>query len=301
MRTTDGRPDLAEDSRGRRRRWRRWPGRLLLVSVVVAALVMAGVLAFGAFSRAVFSATCQATASGSSVSFTPEQTANAALISVISTKRGLPPRAATIALATAIQESKLRNLTYGDRDSLGLFQQRPSQGWGTQEQILDPAYSTNTFYDALVKVRDYETRPITEVAQQVQRSGYPEAYADHEHEGRILASALTGHSPAGVGCRLKPVERAADGTAVAADLEAQLGTKPAQDGAQITLQGANAEQAWAAGHWAVARAEAYGIDRVQVGDKVWERSADEGSMSWKAATGAPFPTNVTIRIGAPRG
>ena len=297
MRTTDGRPDLAEDRRGPRRRW---IGPVLLVAVA-AAVVMGGLLAFWAVSRAVFSPTCQATAAGSSVSFTPEQTANAALIAAISARRGLPPRAATIALATSIQESKLRNLTYGDRDSLGLFQQRPSQGWGTREQILDPAYSTSSFYDALLKVSGYETRNITEVAQQVQHSGYPQAYAEHEQEGRILASTLTGRSPAAVGCRLKPVERAADGAAVAADLEAQLGTKPVQDGAQLTLRGASVEQAWAAGQWAVARAEAYGIDRVQVGDKVWQRSIDEGAMTWSAASGAPSPMSVTIRIGAPTG
>jgi len=297
MRTTDGRPVLAEDRRGPRRRW---IGVAVLLAVV-AGVVIAGLLALRAVSRAAFSATCQATASGSSVSFTPTQIANAALISAISVRRGLPPRAATIALATAIQESKLRNLTYGDRDSLGLFQQRPSQGWGTREQIQDAAYSTNAFYDALVKVKDYETAEITQVAQQVQRSGHPEAYADHEQEGRILASTLTGHSPAAVGCRLKPVERAADGAAVAADLEAQLGTRPTQDGARLTLTGASGEQAWAAGQWAVARAEAYGIDRVQVGDRVWERSEDESSLGWVAATGTPSPTSVTIRISAPRG
>jgi hypothetical protein len=273
----------------------------VLVAALLAGLLVAGLVAFRTISRSFFTPTCQATAAGSSVSFTPEQTANAALIAAISVKRGLPPRAATIAIATAIQESKLRNLTYGDRDSVGLFQQRPSQGWGTREQILDPAYSTNKFYDGLVKVRDYETRVITEVAQEVQRSGYPEAYAEHEPEGRILASGLTGHSPASVGCQLKPVERAADGAAVAADLEGQLGTKPVQDGAQLTLRAAGPEQAWAAGQWAVARAEAYGIDRVQVGDKAWQRSDNSDSKGWGNATGAPSQTSVTIRIGAPQG
>ena len=72
-----------------------------------------------------------------------------------------------------MQESKLRNLDYGDRDSLGLFQQRPSQGWGTAEQILDPVYATNTFYDALVAGRRLPAMAITEAAQAVQRSGLP--------------------------------------------------------------------------------------------------------------------------------
>ena len=81
-----------------------------------------------------------------------EQSGNAALIAAVAVQRGLPARAATIALATAYQESDLRNLEYGDRDSLGLFQQRPSQGWGTREEILDPHYAAGAFYDALVQV-----------------------------------------------------------------------------------------------------------------------------------------------------
>ena len=99
---------------------------------------------------------------GKSVDFDPSQTRYAATITAVAVKRGLPPRAATIAIATALQESKLRNLRYGDRDSVGLFQQRPSQGWGTEEQILDPVYAVNRFYDALVKIKGYESMEITE-------------------------------------------------------------------------------------------------------------------------------------------
>ena len=106
------------------------------------------------------------------------------------------PARSSIALATAYQESKIRNLDHGDRDSLGLFQQRPSMGWGTAKQISDPYYATNTFYDELVKVDGYQTMRITEAAQEVQRSGFPEAYEDHAEDGRALASALTGYSPA---------------------------------------------------------------------------------------------------------
>ena len=112
-------------------------------------------------------------------------------------RRELPPRAASIALATAMQESKLRNLEHGDRDSLGLFQQRPSQGWGTQEQILNPVYAINAFYDALDQVDGYQTMAITEAAQAVQRSAYPDAYAEHEADARALASALTGETTGG--------------------------------------------------------------------------------------------------------
>jgi hypothetical protein len=106
----------------------------------------------------------------------------------------------SIALATAYQESKIRNLDHGDRDSLGIFQQRPSMGWGTEKQIKNPYYAANRFYDALMKVDGYQDMRITEAAQEVQRSGFPEAYEDHAADARALASALTGYSPAQFSC-----------------------------------------------------------------------------------------------------
>ena len=92
---------------------------------------------------------------GLSVVLTATQARNASLISAIAVRRGMPAHAATIALAAALQESKLYNLRGGDRDSLGLFQQRPSQGWGTPREILDPVHATNAFYDALDQVPGY--------------------------------------------------------------------------------------------------------------------------------------------------
>jgi hypothetical protein len=146
---------------------------------------------------------CTATVGGRTVTLDVEQAENAALITAISVDRGMPARAATIALATAYQESKLYNLETGDRDSLGLFQQRPSQGWGSREQVLDPYYATNAFYDGLDRIGDYESMRVTEAAQAVQRSGFPEAYADHEADARVLASALTGNSPHAFSCRIQ--------------------------------------------------------------------------------------------------
>lgn len=143
---------------------------------------------------------CTAEVAGVRVELSQEQAENAALITAIAVQRGLPARAASIALATAYQESDILNLDYGDRDSVGLFQQRPSQGWGTVEQIRDPTYSTHAFYDALAEIGGYETMAITEAAQAVQRSAYPDAYADHEEDARALASALTGNSPRAFWC-----------------------------------------------------------------------------------------------------
>ena len=143
---------------------------------------------------------CTAEVDGVVVELSQEQAENAAIITAISIERGLLARAASIALATAYQESDILNIEFGDRDSVGLFQQRPSQGWGTVEQILDPVYSTHAFFDALVKIEGYETMEITVAAQAVQRSAFPDAYADHEADARALASALTGNSPGAFWC-----------------------------------------------------------------------------------------------------
>src|SRR3712207_3574887 len=89
-----------------------------------------------------------------------------------------------------MQESRLRNLDYGDRDSLGLFQQRPSQGWGTPGQVQDPVYAAGTFYDHLVTVPGWDSGRLTDVAQAVQRSGFPEAYQKHEGAAVELTAAL---------------------------------------------------------------------------------------------------------------
>lgn len=137
---------------------------------------------------------------GATYELSPEQAVNAATISAVGTSRGLPERAVTIALATALQESALRNITYGDRDSLGLFQQRPSQGWGTRKQIMDPGYASEKFYEHLEKVPGYSRLPLTVAAQRVQRSGFPQAYAKHEPDAALLAAALTGRAPASLTC-----------------------------------------------------------------------------------------------------
>ena len=130
---------------------------------------------------------------------TPEQADSAATIVGVGRSLGVPDRAVTVALATAIQESGLANLRGGDRDSLGLFQQRPSQGWGSEDEILDPVYSATAFYTALVQVPGWTTMDVTVAAQTVQRSGFPEAYADHEPEARLMAVALLGQAPGGAG------------------------------------------------------------------------------------------------------
>ena len=173
-----------------------------IVTVLAAALVVAAVIGLRSVGVIGPSERCVAEVDGVTVSLDLEQSRHAALIAAVATARGLPARAITIALATAYQESDLRNVDYGDRDSLGLFQQRPSQGWGTAAEVQDPTYATNAFYDALVQITDYRELPVTEAAQAVQRSAFPGAYADHEADARVLASALSGNSPAAFSCEL---------------------------------------------------------------------------------------------------
>jgi hypothetical protein len=171
--------------------------RSLVLLVVLAVVIGTGVALWRGSGPLPDPEGCSAELAAQRVELTTEQGENAALIAAIGVSRGLPARAVSIALATAYQESKIRNLTHGDRDSLGLFQQRPSQGWGTTAQVRDPYYAINKFYDALEKIDDYKSMRITEAAQKVQRSGYPEAYEDHAADARALASVLTGYSPGG--------------------------------------------------------------------------------------------------------
>ena len=225
---------------------------------------------------------CVATVDGTGWALSPAQADNAALIGGMGVHRELPARAVTIALATAMQESKLINVEHGDRDSLGLFQQRPSQGWGTVEQVQDPVYATGTFYDHLVKVPNYRDLPITEAAQAVQRSGFPEAYAQHEGTSRAWASALTGYSPAALTCTLHEAEPTTP-EAVVARVQRDLGdvpvaVTPTDGGATLTFPTSAVtsiddagQRDWAMAQWAVAVAQPLGLTSVSVGDQTWTR------------------------------
>ena len=255
---------------------------------------------------------CTATVDGQSTSLSPEQAGHAATVVGIAVRRELPARAATIGIATVVQESGLRNLDHGDRDSLGLFQQRPSQGWGTEQQVQDPVFATNAFYDALVQVEGYRDLPVTDAAQRVQRSGFPLAYGDHEPEARLIASALTGYTPAGFTCRLRRAEPDAQvGTDEEASLKAQrlrdamavqavrvdAAVVPGTDGKglQWALQGQEAPRlAWAAAAWAVASAAGYDVVEVEVAGHRWEREAP--GRGWVGAdTGVP-EGGVRVRV-----
>jgi murein DD-endopeptidase MepM/ murein hydrolase activator NlpD len=137
---------------------------------------------------------------------TEDQVRNAAVIIKVGQDLKVPPRGWVIGIATALQESRLSNLpdlgANNDHDSIGLFQQRPSQGWGTPEQLADPAYQARKFFEKLVRIRDWQLLPLTVAAQRVQISAYPNAYAKHEPLASQIVDVLTGGASRAVGTLL---------------------------------------------------------------------------------------------------
>lgn len=227
------------------------------------------------------------------------QMANAATIAAIGIRQGMPERAVVVALATAFQESKLENLSGGDRDSVGLFQQRPSQGWGTVEQIRDPRYAASKFYSALRKVRGWERMRVTDAAQAVQRSAFPEAYEKWADEAQVLARALLGYATGAVACTLsgRPSLR---GAAAAAALSTgltldwgRLETSAAGEVTGLAVAAASPQAGWRYAHWLVSHAGQHGVKRVRFGGLQW--TADGGD--WVAVTdGRSMPDRVVAEV-----
>ncbi|AJE82553.1 hypothetical protein SLNWT_2177 [Streptomyces albus] len=297
-------------------------GRLLRAGAAVALLLaLAGYFAAQYLTGGRTAPRCRvASADGSGYEFTAEQATNAATVSAVGGARGMPERAVTIALATALQESGLRNLTYGDRDSLGLFQQRPSQGWGSKKQVMDPVYAAGKFYQHLAEVPDYAALPLTVAAQRVQRSGFPQAYAKHEPDAALLAAALTGRAAGTLSCEGRPGPEPGDPAKVRAALERDFGPGVlAAAGAEasgsrggeaprtvaVPVPGTGAEsravaadrRGWALAHWAVANSSALHIDKVTYAGREWTAS-DEGRSPWRKAAGAGGPEAANGREGA---
>ena len=242
---------------------------------------------------------CVATIGGQTAQLDLEQSYNAAIIAGVAVQRGLPPRAVSIAFATALQESGLRNLTYGDRDSIGLFQQRPSQGWGTVAQIMVPQYSAGKFYDALVRINNWQTRDIGEVAQAVQRSAVPDGYTKHVSRAKILASALSGETVAAFTC-LSATSKAADAAGYAALLKATYGgtapgTAVAGPPVRVDVAAAADATAWSVAAATQAWSSAFGVTQIATADKAWHPSTTDLPL-W-AASVAPAGRTVAVSFG----
>jgi hypothetical protein len=228
--------------------------------------------------------TCQVGAGSAALVLFPEQAENATTIAVVARRMDLPDHAVTVALATALQESKLNNYPFGDRDSVGLFQQRPSQGWGRPDQLLTPSFAARAFFRHLLAVPRWQRLPVTAAAQSVQHSADGAGYAQWEEEARALARVLTGEVVPGMSCQFDKA-----GLPRAAALAA-LGRRELGDG---VLQGRSlgggphsTAADWSVAQWLVSRARTYGITRVSVHGRTWTVEVPHWAPD-AAATGAP--------------
>ena len=207
---------------------------------------------------------------------TLDQAANATTIAAVGKRLGLPDHAVTVALAAALQELQLHNLDYGDLDSRGLFQQRPSEGWGTAAQVMTPSYAAAAFFEHLATVPNWQVVPVTVAAQAVQRSGAPGAYAQWEAEARALAEAMTGEVAAGLSCHYPTVP-----TATTASLSA---TAAAEVGSPTLGVALSPARGWTVSSWLVGHATEFGILSVTFDGEQWTAATG----SW-AATGIGDP------------
>jgi len=281
------------------------------VLVVIAVLLAAGAyFAYSAYQRYVVQVLtvpgCQAGTGANAVPLDFGQAADAATVAAVAARQHLPARALTIAYATAFQESKLENLGYGDRDSVGIFQQRPSQGWGSAADLLDPAYAARAFFGALVKVPNYATIPVYQAAQAVQHSADGSAYEQYAQSGALLAADFTAR-PHAVTCWYSPSAQAADenvstrlnltgalkglSDAVGPTGPGEVVTKVTRSasspshGASVVLRAAGG-QGWTVANWLVAHASSYGITRVGYAGYQWKAGLSETSWQSGPSTAA---------------
>jgi len=161
---------------------------------VVAAMVRARMAAAAASRPSATAAPAVCAAPSPSRKWDSTQRNNATTIVQVGLALGISKRGLVVALATAMQESRLYNLGHlganNDHDSLGLFQQRPSMGWGSKAQVTDPVYSATAFYLALQRVPGWKSMKVTVAAQRVQRSAYPNAYAKWETDATSLTQEI---------------------------------------------------------------------------------------------------------------
>jgi hypothetical protein len=262
---------------------------LVLIALVALALSLGVVAVVRSFDGAIklpkIGPECTVNADGQ-VLLDSVQMANAATITAVGVRRKMPERAVVIALATALQESKLENRDDGDRDSIGLFQQRPSQGWGTADKISDPRYASDKFYTALKKIKGWKNMRVTDAAQRVQRSAYPNAYEKWADESAVLARALTGRATGAVACTVTgtpELRGAAAAAALLKGLRLDWGKdmdSTAEQAAGLTVDVKDPSAGWRYAHWLVSHARTTGLERVRFADLEWRAPTGK----WQSVT-----------------
>jgi hypothetical protein len=213
----------------------------------------------------------------------PTQARIAATIAGVAAHRLMPVRAVTIAYAAALQESDLQNLPYGDRDSVGVFQQRPSAGWGSRRQLLNPVYATTRFFAALEAVPGYLRLPIYRAAQAVQHSADGQAYSQYAPQGAAMAGGFSGRRPHAVWCWYSaPIRGRARLTAAEAELRRTFGRLAIRrDGDPVAkVRVRTAAAGWAVAAWLVSHADSFKLQRVTYQSYQW--TAAHGRKGWVA-------------------
>lgn len=273
----------------------RWSS-ISAVLVVITICLVIGLLAIKLAGKSPRPTECLAGPRGQVVQLSPGQAGIAATIAGVASHLGMPTRAVAIAYATALQESKLSNLPYGDQDSVGVFQQRPSEGWGTPQQIENPVYASGRFFAALAQVPRYRRLPIYQAAQDVQHSADGSAYAQYAGVGSELARAFTGAQPHAVWCSYGSPVGSARLAAARTALNGAfggLGIALAGDpGARVDVN--SVRQGWAVAAWLVSHAAEYGITDVRYAGLEWLAS---GTGRWKpvpATTRRPAATTAVV-------
>lgn len=252
-------------------------GAVLAIVLVIAALA----ITVRHFAPLLRGAGCVVRGDSYAVPLSTGQAGIAATIAGVARHRSMPVRAVTIAYAAALQESDLENLSYGDRDSVGVFQQRPSQGWGTRRQLLDPVYASSRFLGALARVAGYRHLLVYQAAQAVQHSADGSAYGQYASQGAQMAAGFSGQLAHAVWCWYGDgVGRTAHLAAASRELARTFGPlqlTPARDPA-ILVQVRRPSAGWAVAVWLVSHAGNYGIRTVRFGGYQW--TAAHGKKGW---------------------
>jgi hypothetical protein len=279
---------------------RRGAKRVTRATVVLALLLtVGGYIALRHSVPVLEPASCDAAADGAAqpVSLEVGQAGIAATIAGVAQQRALPPYAVTVALATALQESKLTNLRSGDLDSVGVFQQRPSQGWGPAADLEDPVYATGKFFAALSRVHGYQVMPVSEAAQAVQHSADGDAYAQYSGVAGRLSAAFTGQRPHAVWCWYPGPAARPQLAAARQALDHAFGPLPmhtaSDPGVRVTV--APGAPGWAVAAWLVSHAGAYGIRDISYGGYQW--AASHATSGWtKVSPGGanPAPASAVV-------
>ena len=234
---------------------------------------------------------CSAASTHQSVLLDTQQASIAATIAGVAHQESMPRQAVTIAYATAMQESKLHNLDYGTSDSVGVFQQRPSQGWGPARKLENPVYAATKFFHALKSVQGYQTMPVYQAAQAVQRSADGSAYMQYQRMATEMAGAFTGQRDHAVYCWSTAASpRHPNVAAITQGLASTFGpataelARPAQHHTMLVPIG-RPRLGWTVASWLVTHASTYGIHQVRFGGYQWRASA--GTKGWVRDAGAP--------------